>query len=260
MRRVSYSLCFLLLPFAIGRGDESAPPAHLITARALLAAITPERNLYSASPSRIVWPGDDREPAVNRSVCSSFGALLLKKEYGLDDRALTELFGEAAPEADEWFAAVRDSERFERIAVVESFRPGDFLVIDYRSEKAIPTGHVMLVDQAPRRVAEHDATRPLPWPRPDGRGGSPVDWESRVLVEWHVTIIDSSRSPHGEGDTRRGANPDGGDDDGLGRGDLRLLADEKGRVIGYTWSATRQSRLWTAAERPVIAGRFRPGS
>lgn len=257
MKSAAFRVMLLLFCCATARGNESALPAHLATARALLEAITPERNLYSASPSRIVWADDLEGTAENRSVCSSFGALLLTKDYGFDDEALTDLFGEAAPEADEWFAAVRDSERFQRIATIGAIQPGDFLVIDYLPGKAIPTGHVMLVDSAPRRIAEHDTARPLPWPRPKERADQPLTWKTPLLVEWHLTIIDSSRSPHGEGDTRRRANPDGSDDNGLGRGDLRLLTDREGRLLGYTWSISANSRIWSSAERPLITGRFR---
>ena len=241
-----------------GKPKVELVPAHLATARALLAAITPETNLYSASPSRIAW-ADEAAPS-NRSVCSSFTALLLRKNYGLDDAAAEALFGEAAPEADEWFAAVRDSGRFERIDRVDAIRPGDFLVIDYRSGKAIPTGHVMLVDGPPRRVNELDTAKPLPWPRPKELVDRPLRWDTPRLFEWHVSVIDSSRSPHGSGDSRHGANADGSDDDGLGRGDLRLLADITGRLLGYTWSTSARSQIHTTNERPLIVGRFRPES
>ncbi len=238
--------------------EGEAVPAHLATARALLGAITPETNRYSASPSRIVW-ADEASPS-NRSVCSSFTALLLRKQYGLSAGDAEALFGEVAPEADEWFVAVRDSGRFQRIETIEAIRPGDFLVIDYRSNKALPTGHVMLVDSRARRIAEHDTDRPLLWPRPKELADEPATWEVPTLIEWHLTVIDSSRSAHGDGDTRRGANADGSDDDGLGRGVLRLLTDPDGRLLGYTWSTSAKSRLWTAIERPLVVGRFLPQS
>ncbi len=232
------------------------PPPHLVTARALLGAITPETNRYTASPSRITWADEagDAWPALNHSVCSSFGALVLRKCYGIDRAAAIALFGEEMPEADDFFAAMRDSGRFELAPTVNAIRAGDFLVINYLSNKAIPTGHVMLVDGPARRVAEHDSGR-LPWPRPADAVPT-VDWESATLVEWHVAVIDSSRSPHGEGDSRRGANADGTDDDGLGRGDLRILADPAGKMVGYTWSTSPRSRLRSAGERPILAGRY----
>lgn len=248
----------LLVAARAEKSSVDSVPAHLATARALLAAITPETNLYNASPSQINWADED-SPS-NRSVCSSFTALLLQKQYGLTEDDAEALFGEAAPEADEWFLAVRDSGRFAQVPTIEAIRPGDFLVIDYQSNKALPTGHVMLVDAPARRVAEHETSEPLPWPRPDDLAGKPVTWSVPKLVEWHLSIIDSSRSPHGEGDTRKNANADGSDDNGLGRGDIRLLTDEEGHLLGYTWSKSQKSRLRTAVERPLIVGRFRPQS
>lgn len=232
--------------------SEALPP-HLVTARALLAAITPETNLYTASPSRIVWADQSGkgEPAVNHSVCSSFGALVLRKCYGIDKEGAIALFGEVAPEADDFFVAMRDSGRFELAPTVTDLRAGDFLTVDYLSKKAIPTGHVMLIDGPARRIAEHDAKH-LPWPQ----GDDPSEWDSPTLIEWHVAVIDSSKSPHGEGDTRRRANPDGSDDNGLGRGDLRILTDPSGKIVGYTWSTSPNSRLRSVKERPMIAGRY----
>lgn len=240
--------------------DPAKAPPHLSLARDLLAAIVPERNLYDASPTAIVWPDEatPNRPASNRSVCSSFGAAALRKAYGISKTETVGLFGEIVPEADDFFAAIRAGNRFSVIHSLPEASPGDFLVIDYRSDKAIPTGHVMLIDGSPRRVADHRVSA-LPWRRPKSVQ-SPASWPVDTVVEWHVAIIDSTKSPHGGKDSRKDAESDGANDSGLGRGEIRLLTDDSGKLLGYTWSTLPRSIVWTAAERPLIIGRFRSGA
>ncbi|MCB1235547.1 MAG: AAA-like domain-containing protein, partial [Verrucomicrobiae bacterium] len=107
--------------------DPAKAPPHLSLARDLLAAIVPERNLYDASPTAIVWPDEatPNRPASNRSVCSSFGAAALRKAYGISKTETVGLFGEIVPEADDFFAAIRfvfnaraTDARYERLTFV----------------------------------------------------------------------------------------------------------------------------------------------
>lgn len=236
------------------RGDEVPP--HLTLARNLVEAVAPARNAYLGGKTRIVWPraGTPGDEVVNESVCSSFCAALLREAYALEKADLKSLFTEEWPEADELFAGILNREKFEVIASIKDAKPGDFLIVDYQSQKKIPTGHSMLISGNPEKVASYDS-QSLPFPcHPDATQTSP---DVPVVWEWHVPIIDSSKGPHGKTDTRFQSAENGEDDDGVGEGVLRLLSDEKGLIAGYTWSTYRSSKLWLARDRPFVIGRWR---
>jgi hypothetical protein len=89
--------------------------------------------------------------------------------------------------------------------------PGDVIAwLEPPAKHSHNTGHVMIVDHAPRRAR-----------RPD---------------EIIVGVIDSSRSGHGAADLRNRDHRGG-----LGTGELVLLVDRDGRPTGYRWSRSRRS-------------------
>lgn len=247
---------FALIGAMIGSlaAQEFSSPPHLTLARQLLARVTPERNLYTARPTRIIWPDEatSDKPVLNHSVCSSFGAALLRKTYQLGKVDLVRLFDEEWPEADEMFAGITSKPEFKQLSLIKDVVPGDFWLVDYQSEKAIPTGHVMLVSGTPSKFASHQAKN-LPFKfATDAKFRS----LSGRILEWHVKVIDSSKSPHGRGDTRSRADQGEEDTNGLGEGFVRLLTDKTGKPLGYTWSTSSSSRLWLVSDRPIAFGRW----
>jgi len=230
-------------------------PEHLKLARELVEQVKPDHNRYDAKPTRIVWPDEAaaNSPVSNNSVCSSFSAALLRKAYRLDKSDLVKLFSEEWPEADDMYEGVQKSREFDTIDSVKNLKPGDFLLVNYLSNKAIPTGHVMLVSGEPEKV-ERWSTADLPLNF--ASEASTTEFRVDQVFEWHVRVIDSSKSPHGKEDTRY-RSVDGVDDDGVGEGPIRLLCDDEGKILGYTWSTFSNSRLWLVEDRPILIARWK---
>ena len=98
-----------------------------------------------------------------------------------------------------------------RVERVADLVPGDIIAwLEPPVKHSRNTGHVMIVDRAPRPAAH--------------RG------------ELAIGIIDSSHSGHGPTDARIRDHRNG-----LGAGDIILLTDTAGRPIGYRWSLSRHS-------------------
>ena len=244
---------FAVITAAFGEDKE---PKHLVIARELVKAVKPESNRYNAKPTAIIWPDEASKsnPVSNNSVCSSFCAALLRKSYRLNERDLVKLFSEEWPEADEVFEGVTTRREFTVIEKIENLEPGDFLVFNYQSEKAIPTGHVMLVSGKPKKVKRHGKSK-LPFSFASAAESREI--EASSINEWHVMVIDSSKGPHGKEDTRYKSAEGGENDDGVGEGPLRLLADSDGKLAGYTWSTFANSSLWLVGDRPIAMARWK---
>jgi hypothetical protein len=237
------SIAFSFRPHCLGaqngEGDSLRQiPRHLEAARALVNDLQGvDKNVYGGGRRRIDWePGH----CSARTVCSSFITLLFQHTYQWDDEAVRSWLHSADPEADAYYDAVADHHGFRRIRRVDDLRPGDLLAIKYTdhhvsSNGVVNTGHVMLVDAAPRLLS----------------GKEPFVTGTR---QYAVTIIDSSASGHGPADTRH--RPDGGFTGGIGRGIMRLYTDEDGVMIGYTWSESRKSQYYTGPARELAAGRL----
>lgn len=247
------SLCIFLSTDLSG---EEEPPPHLELARKLIGELSPDRNSYFANPTNIIWPDEatQTKPVSNASVCSSFCAALLRKSYQLDGADLKDLFTEEWPEADEFFAAVSEREEFEPITTLTKAQPGDFLVIDYLSEKEIPTGHVMLISGKAELAEKHFPEELSLTFHEDAKARR---FTVPEIYEWHVPVIDSSKGPHGKRDTRHEAATGGKHDDGLGEGPIRLLTNAEGRLLGYTWSTFSNSKLWLVEDRPMVIARWK---
>ena len=249
-------LLFLQTLITSSLSAQNKEPEHLAVARALVKELKPERNLYNARPTAIIWPDEatKSKPVSNNSVCSSFCAALLRKTYRLSERDLIKLFSEEWPEADEIFEAVTTQHHFRVIEKIQDLQPGDFLVINYQSNKAIPTGHVMLVSARPEKKHRYGKSR-VPFPFADRAKSREIKTAS--VTGWLVKVIDSSKSPHGKKDTRYQSAAGGENDSGVGEGPLRLLADSDGKLIGYTWSDYGNSSLWLVEDRPVAMARWK---
>lgn len=232
-------LAILLSTAAFAQVDGATAPAHVRQAEQLVDNLrNASENVYGGGKRHIDWSADH---CAARTVCSSFITLLLQHTYGWTGDDIKLLTGSANPEADAYHDAIVDHDGFKRILHAAALRPGDFIAIKYTdhhiSRNGVQdTGHVMLVDEPPVLV---DSAEPI------------VDGTR----QYTVTIIDSSASGHGPTDTRhRGRGEYTG---GIGKGVIRLYANDQDRIVGYTWSNTPKSEYYCGPDRDIVAGRLR---
>ena len=133
---------------------------------------------------------------------------------------------------------------FHRITAASDVQRGDIVAIKYLNQTSGGTGHTMIA--AGPAVERSPPTSPI----------------IQDTVQYDLPIIDSTKSPHGTGDTRKGTGPDGADQDGAGLGTMRLYADARsGQITGYTWSRSSSSVYYTATSpaedpRSLVVGRM----
>ena len=97
------------------------------------------------------------------------------------------------------------------------------------------TGHIMIVASQPNR---RNATPPV----------------EQGSTQWELSVVDSSKSGHGTGDTRHESN--GTFHTGVGEGTIRLYGDASGSIVGYAWSTTSASKFESATDRKIVVGRL----
>lgn len=218
--------------------DRTGPPAHLAQAQHLVENLKgAQENVYGGGKRHIVWEADH---CAARTVCSSFMTLLLEHTYGWSSDTFRTWMESANPEADAYHDAIAEGRGFEHVVHITALKPGDFLAVKYTdhhvsSNGVEDTGHVMLVNDAPVAI---DSEKPI----------------ISGMHQYTVTIIDSSASGHGPTDTRH--LPGGAFTGGIGRGVIRLYANDDGKIFGYTWSDTRKSPFYSAPDRDIVAGRL----
>lgn len=213
---------------------QPAIPAHLRWARSLVTELLPEFNAYGSHPTFVDW-GDRThgKAARNRSVCSSFVSRLLERAYGFGTGDLENWTGLAEPQAKDYYAAISEGRGFTRVAHVGDIAAGDFVSVEYPPHSR-PTGHIMLADSAP---LFREAAVPL-------RDGA---------RQYSLHVIDCATTGHGKQDTRLAP---GGWTRGVGRGTIRLYADESGTIVGHTWSRRKGSRFYSTSVRSIVIGRL----
>ncbi len=237
-------LLFTAAVFALGSpAAPSAQPANdqasslLHFAERLQQGITANSTAYRHKDTKVSW-GDNGSPLQCYTDCSGFINAVIAKASNWKDDDFKAAFGHKRMLAYHYYEAISAGRHFARINAISSVLPGDIIALQYadRSEHEDNTGHVMLITASPR------PHRP-----------------SKVLVpntrQYEVDIIDCSKSPHGKSDTRVSA--DGGEYSGLGKGTLRLYVDEKGAIVGYSWSVGNPKAGFDPFENPIIIGRFR---
>ena len=237
-RRIRMTLPLLLATCgaAATRPVEPVPP-HLADARAMVADIRPAANTYAYGPGDLRWKGEAGSPAYAcHASCSAFLTLLLMHAYHTSAEQMQAMTGSAHPHAAVWHDAIVARRRgLRQITHLADARPGDILAVRFPPGTAADTGHVMLVDVA---AVPHAASAPV----------------VPGTTQWDVTIIDSSKDPHGPADTRRPA--DGPAGTGVGRGTVRIYTHPDGTVAGYAWSDSAKTAYRPQAEREMVIGRL----
>lgn len=207
--------------------DEA--PAHLTAARALLAAITPDKTKYRHRPTTVTFdPGKEE----CRTDCSGFITAVLQHSHSLTDAQIRTWLKTRRPVARTYAGAIARSSGFTKLPKIEDWQPGDLLAISYPRD-ADDTGHTMFINAPPVR---REPTEPL----------------LANTTQYELEIIDVTGSPHSR-DTRR---KDGKTNPGLGRGVIRIYADKDGHVAAYTWGLSKNSELRLQTHRQMVAGRY----
>ena len=228
-----------VLLLALSAAAQTGSGDHLAAARDLVSHVDLDHTRYEHGQGTVTWTG---QPS-SYTDCSGFVDHLLMHTYGYGAADFQRWFGSRRPSAKRYYEAVVEQTGFIRLERVTDLRPGDFIAVKYL-KRSDNTGHIMLVDQPPERDAAHHSKS-----HPDGAHGE----------GWLVTVIDSSESGHGLTDTRHKRGVEGRDHDGLGRGVLRLFANEQGRLTGFSWSALASSAFRGPDEEAVALGRLVPG-
>ena len=213
----------------------TAIPQHLIDAETLVQHIKPSNNSYEHRGCFIKWKGVDGATRYeNQSDCSDFLALLLRHSYGVTSEQLEAWTGRSRPYANNWHDAIAASRGFTKIEKLSAAQAGDVLAIRFPPGSA-DFGHVMLMCNPAELVIARAPLVPH-------------------TQQWNVTVIDSSKSPHGGADTRR--NSDGSSVQGVGSGVVRVYTDGDGNVMGYCWSDAVKSKFESQADRNMVIGRL----
>jgi cell wall-associated NlpC family hydrolase len=220
------------------RAQERVAPPHLHEAIALVTSLKASQTNYQHGAQLVLWPNGNR-PAEARCDCSGFVQALLTRSYGYSPSDYQKWFGVKRPLAAHYHDTIAKENGFALVTHVRAIQPGDILAIKYAALAADKsTGHVMLVLEPPKPMA---AKKPF------------IDGTE----QWTVSILDSTKSPHGRDDTRMSDNGTKGD--GVGRGDLRLYADHRGDIDGYAWSTSTASTFRQRATHSLVVGRLVAG-
>lgn len=227
---------------------RAADPAHLSWAKLLVDTVTPASNYYG-DPAQVLWKGaGGLTYSTNRSKCASLVTQMLTRAYAPD---MVGWFGCTSPHAAKYHDAIEVEDGFVLIESIAEVRAGDILAISYLdagcevlscgSFTGCPSsGHVAIVAAAPTPRA---ATSPV----------------IAGTAQYSLTIIDSSASYHGPADTRYQAEAGGANDQGVGRGAMRLYVDSvdpEHPVVGYSWSTSSGSTFYPHSARDLVIGRY----
>lgn len=231
----------LLLVFALfftnavmASADDIPVPKHLDLGRSLVAALSPENTSYRHQ-GWVVWKGDFLASQYKAHTdCSGLINSLLERAESPSFIRLKMVARHGRPRVDDYYSLISHQDGFKRINALTEVLPGDIIAVKYPPGEE-DTGHIMLVDTKP--VLRKKDTKPM----------------VEGTKQWEVTIIDSSKSPHGKSDTRQ--NEDGSKRDGVGRGIVRLYSNEHDEPVGYSWSTASSSHVHVSTTRPIVIGR-----
>jgi len=221
-----------LLATVLCLGLAADPPKHLVDANTLVDQISAKDNVYEHKGCFIKWKGEDGATRYeNRSDCSDFLALLVEHSYGVTPEQLKQWTGHTRPYANHWHDAIVAGSGFTQIKKLGDALPGDVLAVKFPPGLA-DTGHIMILAAMPEAIEAKAPVVP-------------------GTKQWKILIIDSTKKPHGTGDTREASGATG-----VGRGVMRIYTDDGGTVAGYAWSEGSASVFRPQNERNLVIGRL----
>lgn len=195
----------------------------------------------NGTSAHVDWVGSPPLTAI--SECSTFTTLLFEHAYNISEATYGLMMGDVDPDAAIYHDNIVAQQSFTHIATMNLAQPGDTIAIKY-APGSTPTGHVMTVVSIaawqPRSASKQAFLEGTPAPHPE------------ITGFYDVTVIDSSHSDHGPGDTRY-AKPGG-----IGQGVIRYYVDGNLAITGYTWSTEGVSAYESPAvdQHDSVVGRF----
>lgn len=229
---------------------KAPPPKHLTWALRLVNTVEPGANLYG-DPAQITWKTENGlDHSTNRTKCASLVTQLLLTAYG---EPFAGWLGCASPIAATYHDAIEVEHGFMLVESIHAITVGDVIAIRYLDagctnltcggfKNCTSSGHVALVAAPPQLRAPTSPIIP-------------------GTQQFAVDIIDSTSDIHGVSDTRYQADPGHVDDQGVGRGTMRLYVDSVDPdhpIVGYTWSTWAGSVFHGPKTRDLVIGRIRP--
>jgi hypothetical protein len=225
-------------------GNGSGSGDWVVWPESLALNVLDANNSYANSEQALSWPADGVGAYSSRADCSGYVTRSLMKAFAFTAEDIAAWVGSKGPSSARYHDNILFQNNFQRIQRAADVQRGDILAIKYLDKTGGGTGHTMIAaGKATKRAVD---TEPL------------VDG----TVQYELLIIDSTKSPHSTGDTRKGTAADGGDQDGAGLGKMRLYADAvSGQIVGYTWSLSSGSDYYTATtpvgdRRSLMVGRM----
>ncbi len=215
---------------ALAAPDSSA---LLLAVRGLQISAKNEDTSYRHTDQVVEWTEDGHGTRVHAD-CSGLVNAVLKRVCEIDGPKLAMWLGRVRPLARDYHDTIVAERGFTRVKSVTSIRPMDLIAIKFEAG-AKDTGHVMFADSG---AFKREASAPI----------------VEGTTQWEVQVIDSAASPHGVRDTRY--KEGGPSRAGVGRGSVRLYADDDGTIVGYTWSTGRGSVYRSIKDRPLAVGRL----
>ena len=211
--------------------DPSGIPSYLAIARELVENVKPEDNQYLLGRQFISFPGDAASNKyAMRADCSGFLlAIFERAKLPVRSRMVFLYDGpqRKRPASEDFVFSIEQEKGFRLIRKVEDLKPGDLLahaMIDKEVQKQTgTTGHVFLINTAPKAIASK---------RPMVAG----------TRQFEVTVIDSNEEHVGADDSRlAGLNKI----HGLGKGTIRLYADNDGERVGWAKTFPDSNRFFS---------------
>lgn len=224
---------FLLILLFLVPSVCSGEPFHLKAAKEYVGILGYGKHNKYGRPSYLTYHQTlYRKLAGAQTQCSSFFTLLMRRAYFLDSEDIRNWVEDVSPNAATWHDAILYENHFIKREKIWDIEAGDVFAMRYSSGSS-SSGHMGLVSIKPK---PRYPTKPL----------------INGTFQYSLRIIDSSRTGHGEHDTRR-------DDKGvlwggIGEGTMRIYTDDKSKVIGYTWSLSPHSRFYHVNERSLVFG------
>ncbi|QVL34135.1 C40 family peptidase [Telmatocola sphagniphila] len=170
--------------------------------------------------------------------CSGLINHLLMHTYSYTEDDLKNWTGSRRPTARRYHDLIDlgQSKNWKKIEKLENLKPGDLIAIKYLDAKeGDNTGHVMLVDAKPKLL------------------NTPAETIAGAAKQWEVPVIDSTMSPHGKKDSRYDKNEK---HTGVGQGTFRILTDDQGTIVGYTWSLDSSKTIYKQNVHHMLFGRL----
>lgn len=216
-------------------------PKHLAIARELVEGIKPEDNRYALGKEFISVPGDgpDAKYAMTAD-CSGFLLAIFKRAGYRTRQEMTFLKTSSKrrrPASEDFVVSIEQEKGFRHIRKVGDMKSGDLLahaMLNIEDQKQTgTTGHVFLVNSEPRPVSSR----------------MPLVSGTR---QFEISVIDSNEEHVGTDDTRL-ANP-WRKVAGLGKGTIRIYADDNGEVIGWARTFGNTDLFYSYSSRfPSVA-------